>query len=865
MPLQAPGKLRTEYLVNPLGLDCLKPRFSWLMVDDRRGARQSAWQVRVTTGMATVWDSGKVETADTSQIEYAGRRLKSRQRYTWQVRVWDAQGFESPWSDPAWFELGVLDQAEWSAAWIRPDETEVAEPCRPAPYLRTEFQVETGVRRARVYVSALGWYELHLNGQRVGEDCFTPGWTDYHVRVTYQAYDVTALLRPGANALGAILANGWYAGYMSWQNRKQAYGQVPHLFAQLVTELENGRTSTVVSDGTWKWRTGPIRAADFYMGETYDARLEAPDWARPGFDDGGWRPVAVAGRPAAKLVATRGPLVRRILELKPVERRRLGDKWLFNLGQNLVGWVRLKVSGRAGQELVLRHAERLSPDGTLYTENLRGARATDHYILRGGGVEVYEPRFTFHGFQYVEVSGLEGAPPPDLITAVVAHSAMDRTGSFECSDPLLNQLQSNILWGQRGNYLEVPTDCPQRDERLGWTGDAQVFVRTAAFNFDVAAFFGKWLVDLTDDQYPDGRFPDVAPDILKNPGGVAAWADAGIICPWTMYLCYGDRRILREHYDAMKKWVDWQDRNSPGGIRADAGYGDWLSINADTPRDLIGTAFFAHTARLLGRIAAIIGRKGDARKYRRLAERVCRAFCREYVTPAGRVYGATQTACVLALHFDLLPADQRQAALDFLVSDIRKRDTRLSCGFVGSPYLNHVLSAHGRADVAYDLLHQTKWPSWLYAVTQGATTIWERWDGWTADKGFQDPGMNSFNHYAYGAIGDWLYRVVAGLELDEDRPGYQHFTVQPQPGGRLTHARAALDSIHGHLESGWERTADGFTFRVTVPPNATATLRLPAADLAAVLDADGLVCQGVTAGRAVFDAGAGTYIIRVKA
>jgi alpha-L-rhamnosidase len=509
---------------------------------------------------------------------------------------------------------------------------------------------------------------------------------------------------------------------------------------------------------------------------------------------------------------------------------------IFDMGQNMVGWIRLRVrNAPPGKTIDLRYTEMLDKDGKPYTLALRTARATDHYTTGGGGEEIFEPKFTFHGFRYVEVRDYPGGEPTaDNVTGVVVHSDCEPTGEFECSDPMINQLQRNIVWSQRGNFLDIPTDCPQRDERAGWTGDAQVFIRTAAFNMDVANFFTKWLTDMADAQDAEGRIPSVVPHIKSfYPEGGPAWADAAVICPWTIYLCYGDTKILEQCWPMMTRFMTFLEQHSKNFIRADEhwkwkGYGDWLSMNAETPSDFIGTAFYAHCASLMAKIARVLGRNDDAAKYDELFGLVRRAFQQRFVTPGGELKVQTQTASVLALHFDLLPETHRPAALASLVADIESRGMHLSTGFVGTPYLNHVLTRFGRTDVAYALLTQKSYPSWLYPVTQGATTMWERWDAWTHDKGFSDTGMNSFNHYAFGAVGAWMYQTIAGVDLDEAQPAYKHILFRPRPGGGLTFARATLKSMYGAIESAW-RIDDGqrFTLDVTVPPNTAASVFLP--------------------------------------
>ncbi len=846
------GHLRCEYLEQPLGIDVSRPRLSWRLFGDQRGVRQTAYRIvaapsadDVAAEQNLLWDSGRVESDQSIHVVYDGGRLRSRQRVFWRVQVWDAHGNVAI-SSIAWWEMGLLRRSDWSASWIGAPLVGGRWTTIPAPFLRRSFTLDAPVLQARLYITALGLYECTINGQRVGQDLFTPGWTDYRRRVQYQVYDVTDVLHEGENVIGVILGDGWYCGHVAWAGR-QNYGDRPKLLAQLMITHTDGSTQTMVSNRSWRYAFGPILESDMLHGESYDARLEFPGWNMPGFDDAAWQPVDLFAAPDIALVATRGPTVQRHEELHPINPptafpSHQVTRWVFDMGQNMVGWVRLRVQGPAGTTVTIRYAEALNPDGTIYTANLRSARATDHYTLRGDGEEVWEPRFTFHGFRYVELSGYPGAPDIDAVTGIVVHSATPPTGEFSCSDPLINQLQHNIVWSQKGNFLDVPTDCPQRDERLGWTGDAQVFIRTAAFNMNVAPFFTKWTQDLEDAQSPEGAYPPVAPltGISGLPDGGPAWADAGIICPWTIYLCYGDTRLLETHYPSMQRFIAYLERSSRDFIRCYEdypgfrGFGDWLALDGSgrtdggTAKDLIGTAFFAYSARLLSRIAAILGHQRDAARYRRLFERVRQAFITRYVTAAGRVAGETQTAYVLALHFDLLPPELRSAAADALARDIRARGTHLATGFVGTPYLPYVLTNAGCLDLAYALLLQRTWPSWLYPVTQGATTIWERWDGWTHDKGFQDPGMNSFNHYAYGAIGEWIYSTIAGIDADPEQPGYRHLILRPQPGGGLTAARAALETMYGRAVSAWRIDDHRFIWEIVVPPNTTATAYVPA-------------------------------------
>lgn len=745
---------------------------------------------------------------------------------------WNAAGFEEAgWATAK--EVGRFGDGPWGEPEIGGGELFLP----PPPYFRKPFGVAKRVARATVYASALGLYELRLNGRRVSEDRFTPGWTDYARRVYYQTYDVTDRIREGENVLGAILADGWYSGYIGWGRKRDHYGDKPRVLAQLELEFEDGTRDVVATDRTWRAATGGIREADFLMGEAFDARLEPGGWDAPGFDDASWFPADEGDAGEAALQAHPGVPVRAFAELAPKSvSEPAPGRFVFDLGQNFAGVARLKVAASPGTRIVLRFAERLNPDGTIYTTNLRGARATDTYISRGAGEEVWEPRFTFHGFQYVEVTGLPGKPEPGTIAGVALGSDTRVAGSFECSDEVANRLYRNICWTQRANFIEVPTDCPQRDERLGWMGDAQIFVRAATYNADVAAFFKKWMVDVEDAQLPNGAFPDVAPRVVATGGGTAAWGDAGVICPWTIYEVYGDTRILARHYDAFVRWIEHLKAHSKDLLRPAEGYGDWLSIGADTPKDVLATAYFAESAAIVAKIAEALGKESEAAAYRELFSRIRDAFVKAYVSEDGRVRGETQTAYVLALGFDLLPREKRPPALARLVADIEKRGWRLSTGFVGTKDLMKVLTEEGRTDVACRLFEQTEFPSWRFSIRHGATSIWERWDGWTPERGFQDPGMNSFAHYSFGAVGEWMFRAIGGI--DTEGPGFRRLRIRPQPCGSLKWAKCRYDSIRGPIETSWAREGETFDLEVAIPANASATVFLPAADSASVAEGD---------------------------
>jgi alpha-L-rhamnosidase len=628
-----------EYHTNPVGIDVQKPRLSWKIFSDQKNVLQSAYEIRVADSPSNlnrknrlIWDSGKVSSSQSVNVEYQGPALEPMQRVYWQVRIWDNQNKATKWSEPAYWEMGLTQPELWTASWITMENEKEMEGSKPSHYLRKEFSTSKKIASARVYVSALGLYELYLNGEKVGDELFTPGWTSYKNRIQYQTYDVTSMLK-SENTLGAILGDGWYRGNIGFRNQSNYYGDKLALIAQLQITYSDGTTETVGTDESWKVTTGPIIFSDIYNGETYDARLEMPGWASTGFSDSNWGRVVKLDHPKNTLIAPQGVPVKAVEEIEPIEIITTPKgEIVFDMGQNMVGWVRLKVKGSRGDAVTLKFAEVLDKDGNFYIENLRAAKATDVYFLKGDGEEIYEPRFTFHGFRYVMLEDFPGTPQLDNITGVVIYSDMEPTGTFACSEPLINQLQHNIQWGQKGNFLDVPTDCPQRDERLGWTGDAQVFAPTAAFNFNVAAFFTKWMKDVAADQLPDGKVNHVVPDVLNGASGSTAWADAAIIIPWQMYLAYGDKRMLEVQYPSMKAWVEYMKNRAGDDYLwiGDTHFGDWLAFattrsdypGATTEKDLIATAYYANSTKMLADIAQILGKTDDAKKYSNLSEKM---------------------------------------------------------------------------------------------------------------------------------------------------------------------------------------------------------------------------------------------------
>lgn len=873
--------LLVENRANPTGLDAASPRFSWQLISDKRNVLQTAYEVRVGTnrsslnnGRSLQWSTGKVAADSSVHVTYKGNALQPGKMYYWQVRVWDNQGNASNWSEPAFWQMG-LQPSDWKAQWIEAGFAE--DPSRPSPLMRKEFRTSKKIQSATAYITAHGLYEASINGKRVGDSYLTPGWTSYNKRLQYQLYDVTNLLNQGANAVGVMLGSGWYRGFLAWSNNKNSYGKDQSLLFQLDIIYADGSTESIVSDGSWKSSTGGIVSSEIYHGETIDARKEKAGWRLAGYNDAGWSGVTAKDHSKAVLIATENEPVKKHETFAPVKILTTpnGEK-VIDFGQNLVGWVIVKAKGKAGDSITISHAEVLDKKGNFYTDNLRAAKAQATYILNGDAEETFEPHFTFYGFRYIKIDGYPGAIEPGNFTAVALYSDMQPTGTFTCSNPMINQLQHNIQWGQNGNFVDVPTDCPQRDERLGWTGDAQVFSRTAAFNRNVNSFFSKWLKDIAADQQPNGSVPWVVPNVLgPNSGASAGWADAATIIPWDMYQVYGDKRILEQQYNSMKSWVGYMTQNSTNNLwNTGFHFGDWLFYrpfddndgrSAVTDKYLIAQCFYAHSTQLLINTANVLGRTEDAANYTSLLQKIKDAFLKEYVTPNGRLVSGTQTAYVLALNFNMLPASLRPQAAQQLVNNIKSYNYHLTTGFLGTPYLCDVLSRFGQDSVAYKLLLQTTYPSWLYPVKMGATTIWERWDGMKPDSTFQVPSMNSFNHYAYGAIGDWMYRNIAGLNTDEAAPGYKKIIIKPRPGGGLTHAAATLQTYYGKLSSGWKTQADGsFVFDVEVPANTTASIFIPAANADAVTEGgkrlgDQMKVESAGDGFVVVRAGSGKY------
>lgn len=968
--------LLTQYLANPLGIDVREPRVSWHFVQEGRNCRQTAYHVQVALrasdlGKKNLWDSGQVSSSQSVNVPLSGISLTSSTRYYWRVKVWDAKGVESDWSEPAWFETALLDQEEWQGEWItvpaggngyhsaiaksadavkwvqvdlgqprpigkialypaRPynwqedapgfgfpvrykieasddpefkspvmlvdktnadqqnpkeeavtldspsvearyvrltattlyrrfdgdfllalaemsiidaagrkvsihapvtaldsieehgwstiqltdDQLRSAEPTTSAPVLRREFSLDKPIRRARAYVTGVGYYELHLNGAKVGDNVLDPSYTSFDKRVLYSTYDVTGMLKTGRSAVGALLGRGWFKA-------------PPRFILQLNVEFEDGTRTSIVTDSSWKRSESPILENSLYHGETYDARREHPGWDMPGFDDSAWVDVQTAPSPTLMLSAQMIQPIRVVETLKPksVSSPKEGV-WVYDFGQNFSGWCRLKVSGPAGTEVTLKHAEWLYDDGRVNQENLRSARATDKYILKGQGTETWEPRFTYHGFRYVQLEGFPGKPDLNTIEGRVVHTGFDFHGSFECSDPLINQIHRNSQWGYRTNWHSIPTDCPQRDERQGWMADGHMTADMGLYNFDVAAAYTKWLQDMQDAQGEDGRIPDTVPHVWGSNPGDPMWASAYHFVVWDMYRHTGDKQLLARQYENLKRYVDMLEREAGEGcIISRNNYGDWVGV-VETPRDLISTGGFYRCSWLTARIAEILDRPEEARRYGRLCARIAAAFNAKFFNPETNNYGnGSQYSNAWPLYLGIVPEDRHAVVVDNLVEDIMvSHKGHLSTGFLGARYLLEVLCAEGHEEIAYTIVTQKDYPGWGYMIANGATTIWELWVKATGN------GMNSANHPAFGFVDGWFYRALAGISSET---GFDHIDIKPCVVGDLKEARAKVDTVRGVVASHWKRTRDGLTLDVTIPANSRASVWAPKVGLAA--------------------------------
>ena len=828
--------LRTNGISGKVWIGEKEPRLSWKM-NHIQGAHQQSYRILAASTVEKLnkpdlWDSTWVNSSDSIGIVWKGTPLKSRQRVFWQVFIKDDKGNISKVSQVAEFETALLKNKDWNARSIYFDGNNPTT-SSPCPYFRYSFSINKPIKRAVLYVTAKGLFEPRINGQRVGNDHFVPGWTDFDKQIQYLAYDVTEQLNLGENVAGAILGDGWYSGYLV-RRKRNYYGEYPELLFQLEITYSDETVEQILSGKNWKTTTGPILASDIYDGEQYDARLEMPNWDKPNFDDSKWKNAKLGkGKTSPQLVCKCCPPVRQIMEIKPVAiLNPQQDIYIWDFGQNLTGRMRVRLKGHPGRLYSFHFSEMLNPDGTLYNLNYRSAKSTDFYACKGPieEYEEWEPAFTFHGFRYLQINGFQysDATVDDIeVSAIVMHSDIEIIGSFESGNKKVNQLFSNITWGQRDNFLEIPTDCPQRDERLGWTGDADVFIGAASYIMNIGAFFRKWLRDLREAQREDGAVPNIVPDLLKT-YGVAVWADAAVRCPWTVYIHNGDKTLLQESFDSMKKWVDYQEKTSNKHIRPATSFGDWLALSAvETPSELIGTALFAETARITGITAGILRRNKDKAYYTTLSQKVKDAFQREFLDNNGVIKVNSQTACVLALHFNLLPQDKIVSNAELLKKLIEENGNKLSTGFVGTAWITQALSEVGLQKVACDLLLQEEYPSWLFSVNQGATTVWERWNSYTKKDGFGNVNMNSFNHYAYGAVAEWMMQSLGGIQFDEKNPGGKLLLFAVKPDQRLKYVKCCLDTPYGLAKSNWKFTKDNFIWKISAPCNTNIKVLIP--------------------------------------
>ncbi|MBC7349299.1 MAG: family 78 glycoside hydrolase catalytic domain [Candidatus Aminicenantes bacterium] len=799
---RAPFDLRVEYLVNPLGVDVRQPRFFWKNSHPERGQTQVAFQLIVSSSpeadKADLWDSGKVNTNSSIQIIYGGRPLQSNRTYYWKVRVWDARGEESPWSEVASFETGLFSASDWKGEWIGGEN-----------FLRKEFNLPEVPARARAFIAGLGYHELRVNGQKVGDQVLDPGWTTYPKRVLYTTHDVTPFLKKGKNAIAVMLGEGWY--------------KARALLFQLYIEGQEGILMEVHSDTSWKTARGPILEDSVYHGETYDARLEQPGWDQPNFDDKGWKPAQKVKAPGGVLSAQLMPAIKVVDTIVPLTMTNPAPGvYVFDLGQNISGWAQLRVRGPRGTEVRLRFAELLYENGMINQENLRGARAEDHYILKGEGQEIWEPRFTYHGFRYIEVTGYPGTPKIDSVRAQVVHTAVTPAGNFSCSKQILNDIQRIILWGQKTNLHSIPTDCDQRDERMGWMGDAQVTAEEAMMNYDMAAFYTNFLRNIRDVQGDDGSITDTVPHIWGSRPADPAWGTAYPLIAWYMYQYYGDKRILEEHYDGLKKYVEFLKSKAENGLVRFSHYGDWVAIDK-CPGSLVSAFYYYYDVKILAQVARILGKQPEAEAHLKLAAQIKEAFNREFLDPTTRNYaGGSQTANTLPLFIGLVPDKARGGVWSNLFNDlVYKHDSHLTTGIIGTKYILDVLTMFGNSDLAYDIMTKTDFPSYGYMIKNGATTLWELWQK------RQGPSMNSHNHPMFGSVGAWFYRALAGINLAPDSTAFKKLIIRPQMVRDLTHASGSIYTINGQVSCSWEKGDRKIKLSVEIPVGSQAEVYLP--------------------------------------
>ncbi len=811
---QAPVNLKCEYLTNPLGIDVQQPRFFWVLEHSGRGQAQSGYQILVSSHSSCdrgdLWDSGKVASPESSQIVYQGKALASDRSYFWKVRTWDKDGTESPFSAVAEFGTGLFSKNDWTGMWIG-----------GANQLRKEFQVKGRIARARAFICGLGYYELRLNGRKVGANVLDPGWTTYDQRVLYVVHDITSLIQPGANAVGVVLGKGWYKSTA--------------LLFQMNIELADGTSLRIFSDNSWTMKNGPIIEDSIYNGEVYDARLESEGWDWPGFDERSWMKAETVQGPKGTLSSQMMPPIRVVDTIVPLKMTNpKPGVFVFDMGQNFSGWARLRVSGPAGTVVKMRFAEMLYDNGLLNQENLRAARAEDTYILSGRGQEAFEPHFTYHGFRYVELTGFPGVPTAETIRGRVVHSSVRQSGSFACSKPVLNALQRIITWGQKTNLHSIPTDCNQRDERMGWMGDAQGTAEEAMMNFDMAAFYTNFIRDIRDAQNDAGIIPDTVPKVWGGEFGDPAWGSAYPLLCWYMYQYYGDQRILKDQYDGLKKYVEFLRTKTENGLLKYSYYGDWVAVEI-TPGSIVSSFYYYYDVKILADVAGILGKAQDAQAYGRLAQQIKTAFHAQYFDPKTKNYAnGTQTANTLPLFLELVPQQERGAVWGNLFDNlVYRHNSHLTTGIIGTKYIMELLTRNDHSDLAYDIATQTTYPSWGYMIENGATTLWELWQL------RQGPSMNSHNHPMFGSVGAWLYKALAGINLDPSAVGFEKIRIVPQMVRDLFFASGSLDTLRGRVLSSWTRDEKSVSLEAAVPVGSEAEIILPKFNLKNVVVKEG--------------------------
>ncbi|MFX0065595.1 MAG: family 78 glycoside hydrolase catalytic domain [Candidatus Hermodarchaeota archaeon] len=867
-------KLRCEYLENPLGIDEKHPRLSWKLKADHRGAKQTAYQIQCAStpnfdlSSSLIWDTGKITSDQSTHVEYKGRELKSRERIYWRVKVWNELNEASEWSEVAWWEMGLLDIKEWKAKWIDPEEDINPKEFQPAPYLRKEFQITGLIDSARLYITAHGVYEVWINGKRVGNQYFTPGRTCYDKRLQYQVYDVSSMIQEGKNTLGVILGDGWWRGSLGAGSRRNVNGERLALLAQLYLNKNDQTEQLVITDESWKCTSdGPIIQSDVKEGEVYDARKEIKDWNKSNFDDSHWNNVKIVDYPYNVLIASMGLPIREKEQFKPIKiiNTPVGET-VLDFGQNIAGYVEMRLDETipSGTNITLIHGETLDEHGNFTQKNimfLGGKEYQKDIFIHNGVLTAYKPHFSVKGFRYVKIEGYPKEIDPQKFTAIAIYSDMEQTGDFQCSNNFINQLVKNIRWSQKGNFLDIPTDCPTR-ERSGWTGDAQIFTFAGSLLMNIAPFLSKWMKDVAASQKPNGMILNIVPPeaMLRMLEGSAGWIDANIIIPWTIWKIFADSKILSVQYDSMKALVEYQrhraqkihrirkynplnwskrkreklrnmwDTNYHWGEWSEASVTSHVRLQLGVIKRLIvsepevATAYYAYSTRLFSEIASHLGKEDDAQLYRTLSEKATQAYQQTYLKK-GRIKSKRQARFVRPLALGLVPKEYEQTIADQLAELVKHQGYCVGTGFLSTPFLCEVLDQYGHLDTAYRLINQTSQPSWLYAVNKGATTIWESWHGMNEDgKPFE-----SLNHYSYGAILGWLFKTVVGIKPDLTMPGFKHFYLDPQPGGGLTQAEGTFDSMYGIIKSSWEIDPDDpskIHYQFIIPPNTSATVKM---------------------------------------